>query len=172
MAGEGPVPNRIIRQQVARTWKFAAVSLCVGRRKLNNHSLRAAGASLMFDVGFDFEIDIRRGLRVSTTFCQYLRRGEMVMSCIGRGMSSVARNYGRAGGERGRCGAVSDRVTYYRLVDMAKRMSGGIRRSRLPGMARGGRVPAATLLKFDRPARRQATVEDIQAIFDGLFRKL
>ena len=125
----------------------------------------------MFEVGFELEIAKRRGRWMSATFRQYLRRGEGVMSGIGGGMSSVARNYGRAGGERARCGSVSGRVNYYRPVELSKRMSGAMRRSRLPGMARGGRVPTATLLKFDGPARRQAAVENAQAISEGRLRK-
>ena len=157
MVGEGPISNRTPRRRLGRTSKFTAVSVGFGRRKLNSRPFRAGGASLMFEVGCELEIANRRGRWISAPFRLYLRRGEGVVSGIGRGMSSLARNYGRAGWERGRYGSVTGRATYYRLVELSKCMYGAMRRPRLPGMTRKGRAPDATLLKLDGSARRQST---------------
>ena len=115
-----PVYGRSFRKQLSQTLKLADVSLGVDRRKISNRSLMDGGASLMFEVGFEMESIKRRGRWISTTFHQYLRRGEPAMSGISRGTMSKYQNHGRSDGERTRYDSTSERNAHRRSIEISK----------------------------------------------------
>ena len=129
---EESVFSRFARKQMAQTLKLAAVSLDMGHAKISNHFLRAGGDSQMCAVGFEMATVKRRDRRISTTFRQYLWRGEHILSGISRGMFPNHRNHGRSGGKRTRYRSISDREALRRLVGISNCTSAALRHYSLP----------------------------------------
>ena len=166
VADEEPVFGRGVRKQLPQSLKLAAVTSWLDSRKISNHSSMSGGASIMSESGFAMEIIKRRGRWIPTTFHQYLRSDEHVMSGISRGCCLTAETMAaQAAKERGM--AQSQSAT--RINDWWEFPSAcqPLRHHSLPGMAKDGRVSTVTALGLDGIVIRQDTFADIQEIAGG-----
>ena len=129
----------------------------------------------MFSAWYDVEIIKRWGRWASSTFQQYIWRGQYVMPTIGRGIfddiqwrsSSTGRSGG--GGEvkkKGRRKGVH--AVNQRMTDISHTMSRILRHKGMPEMRRDGFVTVRGLLNHPYKVEREAAELDIDGIVAGL----
>ena len=170
-----PADSRVLRagmrSRIDALFRMGGTACGVDGSRTRTHPVRSGAASATFAAGYEVGAIKRWGRWLSSTLQQYWRRGQLIMSTIGRGMIPLAahpfrgRNHGRAGGKRRKWKGKNRPKD--RLCDISKEQAKLLLRRNMGGEQRDGFAPVGVVANDMEAVHLRETQSDLEIIFDG-----